>query len=122
MNENRNGSPVLDLRHFAENRAKVPPEELAKYAGQLRLAQLAWKDNRADLAMHYLDSCQWSLRGWEYDYLYSQFTSNHITLYGPGRQIGGVAFSPDGKQLAARSERGVTIWNTAKWREMHGDW
>jgi hypothetical protein len=34
VNQNQPTLPVPDLRHYAENRAKFPPDELAKYAGK----------------------------------------------------------------------------------------
>ncbi len=34
MNQNQSTQSMPDLRSYAENRAKFPPDELAKYAGQ----------------------------------------------------------------------------------------
>ena len=42
-----------------------------RYANQLRLAQVQWANGQLNLARKTLSECDWSLRGWEHDYLYT---------------------------------------------------
>jgi serine/threonine protein kinase len=90
------------------------------YAGQLRLAQAAWQDNRADIAKDLVEGCQWNLRGWEHRYLNTLF--NHLgqrTFFGHAGEVTSVCFSPDGKHLATASyDRTVRVWDVTTGKQI----
>jgi eukaryotic-like serine/threonine-protein kinase len=90
----------------AEARARREAEqqrdraERLVYAGQTALAQSAWNENNVPLAWEYLRATRPDLRGWEYDYLRTQFNRNQRTWPG-GHPLGVkcLAFRPDGKRF-----------------------
>jgi eukaryotic-like serine/threonine-protein kinase len=95
------------------------------YGVQINLAQQAWENDNAALAFHHLEACRPDFRGWEHDYLFSLFYSNHRT-YGTrstfqqvSKSINSVAVSPDGTRIAVGgSDRKVKVWETATGREI----
>ena len=68
------------MREAKEN---LQQAESVLYASQLSMAQMAWNQLDERLATHHLDTCQWDLRDWEHDYLYSSFTLGEQTAYAP---------------------------------------
>ena len=81
------------------------------YAGKLALAQQSFAEENGELTLQYLDECQWDLRGWEHDHLWTRFNSK-ATLRGHTGGVHGVAFSPDGKRIHAQDEAGkVSTWD-----------
>jgi hypothetical protein len=68
------------------------------YAGKLALAQQAFQDNEGVVALQHLEECQWDLRGWEHDHLWTRFNSKK-TFRGPTQIVYPVCFSPEGKHL-----------------------
>lgn len=84
--------------------------EMVTYASQLTLAQREWQDGDAGLARRHLESCQWNLRGWEHNYLHTQFTKNQrplrerISLTGHTEIVLCVAYRPDGKRIVSGGE------------------
>ena len=52
--------------------------EMLAYVGNITLAQAEWQYGEAGLAWKHLESCQWNLRGWEHDYLYTQLSRNDL--------------------------------------------
>ncbi len=89
------------------------------YKSQLQLAQRHWEQGDVELALYYLDRCRWDFRGWEHDYLHTLFTSqvepteNALTISMPS--VFSVAFSPNGKHVAAASgpKKTGALWNEA---------
>ena len=84
--------------------------EQALYYNRVALADQHLSGHQADLAEQLLDDCPPSLRGWEWHYLmrlcYADSGPDHFAASGP---IDGLAFSPDGRRLAAASEEGAVI-------------
>ncbi len=75
--------------------------EWLAYTGQIALAQREWRDGNVAHARELLDGCQWDLRGWEHDYLYTLFYASQRTFLGHANTVNSVCFSPDGTRLAS---------------------
>jgi WD40 repeat protein len=122
LNEKRRAEDEKRLADAARQlieaeKARVEPlrnraEGLA-YAQQLDRAHRSWLENDAGHARELLDACRWDFRGWEYNYLNTLFERGQRSLVLGDRGIlQGIAFSPDGKQIAtAELNEGVRIWN-----------
>ena len=84
--------------------------EQALYYNRVALADQHLAAHQADLAEQLLDDCPPSLRRWEWHYLkrlcYADSGPNLPRAAGP---ISGLAFSPDGRRLAAAVEDGAVI-------------
>jgi WD40 repeat protein len=80
------------------------------YVGKLSLAQSVFAEGNTPLALHYLEDCQWSLRGWEHRHLWTRFQSKQKTLEHDA-QVFSVAISPDGKRIVTGSGNVVKVWN-----------
>lgn len=92
-------------------------ERLA-YFTRLTLAQQEWQHGDAAVAWHHLDSCQWNLRGWEHNYLYTEFTKNQRTFRGHTGGVDCVAFSPDGKRIVSGgADQTLKVWDADKGSE-----
>ena len=67
---------------LGENKASLKRElrktRLLQYSNQIYQAQHAWNNHKPKQAFDLLDSCDWDLRDWEHDYLYSEFTRGLI--------------------------------------------
>jgi WD40 repeat protein len=88
--------------------------ELRLYAGQLAQAQREWQDGNGAAALQVLSGCQWDLRDLEYRLLWTQYTSNQLTLPGQ-RTLTCVAFSPDGKRILQGSWfDGLEVWDVER--------
>jgi eukaryotic-like serine/threonine-protein kinase len=90
------------------------------YASQLRSAHAFWERGKPDAAMETLAACQTELRSWEHNYLYTLFAvgfiRERVKLEG---NIGGVAFSPDGRHVVGKSSGGsLNVWNVQTGQEM----
>jgi WD40 repeat protein len=81
------------------------------YSSQLGLAEAAWQTDDTAGAWQHLESTRPSLRGWEYRYLYTLFTSNQQTFRGHTGKVVSVCFSPDGKRLASAGWGGLKVWD-----------
>jgi WD40 repeat protein len=84
------------------------------YSGRIKLAQKFWDDGDTAKAWEALESCQWDLRGWEHDYLYSEFTHNPKILRGHTGSVDHVSFSDNGDLVITGSEyeHCVRVWST----------
>jgi hypothetical protein len=88
------------------------------YAGKLMMAQNDFESGDGGLALHYLDECQWNLRGWEHRYLWSRINARQ-TLVGHAYLVWSAAFSADGKRILTGSwDKTAKVWDAATGLEL----
>jgi WD40 repeat protein len=96
--------------------------ELARtfaYYHGIALADTAWRQGDVVRAERLLDQCDEKKRGWEWHYLKGQCHADLVTLGRYGEDpVNSVAFSPDGKTLAAGRTGGtLLLWEPATGRQ-----
>ncbi len=107
----------------AEVEKKRAEEQLTRaewlvYAGKLMLAQNDFESGNGWLALHYLDECQWNLRGWEHRYLWTRINAKQ-TLLGHTNEVLSVTFSPDGQRIVTGSaDRTAKVWDAQTGQEL----
>jgi len=102
----------------AQNANRVARRNL--YAGNMRLAQAAWEQNRVAQVRQILEeTADDPERGFEWYYWQRQTHLELKTLRGHLDQIYGVAFSPDGRRIATASyDRTAKVWDPATGEEL----
>jgi WD40 repeat protein len=85
------------------------------YTGFLQSAEISQEARWVERAMNALDSCDWSLRGWEFNHLHQrldrwQGCSPLSALFQPA--AGCCAFEPEGRWVAFGTGSGVTVSET----------
>ena len=99
-------------REKARAEEQLRRAELLVYVGKLSLAQNAFAEGYGDLAVRYLEECQWNLRDWEHRHLWTRFNSKQ-TLWGHTGEVTSVAFSPDGRRIVAWDATGKLLaWSS----------
>jgi WD40 repeat protein len=90
------------------------------YISRMREAQRVWSEGNTNLLLELLDSCrpqndEPDLRGWEWRYFQTQCHGDLATLETEYLSVDSLAWSPDGRQLAATSAREIRIqvWDVA---------
>jgi WD40 repeat protein/serine/threonine protein kinase len=107
----------------AEAEKKRAQEQLTRaewlvYTGKLSLAQNDFETGNGGFALQYLDECQWNLRGWEHQYLWTRINAKQ-TLRAHNSMVWCVAFSPDGKHIVFGSQDGMArVWDAERGREV----
>jgi WD40 repeat protein len=82
-------------------------ERRDSYFHRIALAQRELSANNLGRALDLLDECPPDLREWEWHYLQRLCRVDPLIFLGQGQGIRGVAFSPDGRRLAAANEDGT---------------
>jgi WD40 repeat protein len=97
----------------AETRARdhledtLEDQRVESYFHRIALAHSELSVHNLRRALELLDECPKYLRDWEWHYLHRLCQRDPVTLHGQGGGVRGVAFSPDGRSLAAANEDGT---------------
>src|SRR5262249_9764800 len=106
-------SVVTQTALRAETRAKdnledaLEHQRVEAYFQRIALAHSELSVHNLRRALELLDECPDYLRDWEWHYLQRLCRTDPVTLRGQGGGVRGVAFSPDGRSLAAANTDGT---------------
>jgi len=118
---------LIREQNEAKERAKAEAKALAalrkergvSYANRVALAYAEWRDNHLSLAEGLLGKCPEELRGWECHYLNRLCHPELFTVPSWGLSV---AYSPDGRYLAAGAQvdgkNGVRVFDAATGKEL----
>ena len=116
---------VAQMKIAEEERQKAQASEqtaqFQQYVTYFGSAQREFEANRIPYLMDYLKRCPQDLRGWEHNYLYTLFNQQSQTLparSGPGN-LCSVAFSPNGRYLAAAGSPTIKLWDAETCKELY---
>ena len=91
--------------------------ESSLYVNRIKLAQQYWSTGNVAQAERILDACPEPLRNWEWRYMKRLCHPEVFTLSSDGRFTDGVAFSDDGRRMAAFTRNvggaGAQVWDLA---------
>jgi eukaryotic-like serine/threonine-protein kinase len=83
--------------------AELARAEGLLYSADLDAAQREWLNRNTVEALAALRRTRWDLRGWEYDFVASQFARGQTVWYGHSREVTALAVHPSGKTVASAS-------------------
>ncbi|KAA5542265.1 protein kinase [Roseiconus nitratireducens] len=116
LRADQEAAEALAARARADRQKDLAREQEEKagwrlYANQIASAQHEWDANNVVGAKQQLTECRWDLRGWEHDYLYTQFSQENKVIAAtdpvPGARITtSIAYSPDGRRIASGNNNG----------------
>ena len=124
-------------KKFAENEKKKAEEEKDRadketkkalsqqdraesllYVSKINRAITELESGSITIGLEELVSTPFSYRGWEHDFITSNFYGNHVTLTSDSNGI--FCYSPDGKKIASGSDDGsIKIWDAETGKEVH---
>jgi WD40 repeat protein/serine/threonine protein kinase len=102
----------------AEARRRGDAERWQRYRSNLAAAGSALQLQSSGAARRALEAAPTEFRGWEWLHFSSRLDDARLVLSAPGGGETVVAFSPDGKQVAAGNKGAVRVWDTATGREI----
>ena len=85
------------------------------YISNIRLAAQCWEQANILAGQRTLDGCPKKYRNWEWGRLHLLFHQEIMSLSGHSGCVDSVAFSPDGRRLAASNGYNVLIFNAHDW-------
>jgi hypothetical protein len=91
--------------------------EAILYYNRINLASQYWHGGKVGTAELTLDACPADLRQWEWRYLKRLCHADLLTLP-HGNGVFDVAYSPDGKRLAATGGNDLTLWDALTGKEL----
>jgi eukaryotic-like serine/threonine-protein kinase len=109
------GSPA---KRVAKVETKSDPAANLPYESRIQIAYEAGRADNGDRARTLLASCPTEARGWEWYHCQRVSRDGMISIPAPGPTVTLIAYSRDGKSLAAADELAVRLWDGQRWKKI----